>query len=397
MHSTRLCHKLFHTALKNNLHKKRIQCLSRFTADLLTINSGLSLTEIGNHLTSDTSLKHKIKAADYFVGNDKLASNIPNIYTALAQYYFAHYPKLVVHVDWSGACAPGYHVLEASIMAHGRSIPVYQEIHHGSVAETSKVHEGFLKQLYGVIPNQSAVTIVTDAGFHRHWFETVSLLGWDFIGRVYTRYQYRYEGESQWHSIKDIAFAKRGQALAHGAVRLGKTGQPLSGYLYTYREKLSGKPHAKNGYPTHEKSHSDYYRKGWVLVSSLNKPARKLVGFYKKRMQIEETFRDIKNEHYGLGLRRNGSTGAQRIRMLYFLGTLLRIILWWIGLATERCDKHRQYQANTVKSKRIVSLVSLGRKVMRHEPKTITWVLLNETIVQLRLNYEDFVDTGRLN
>ncbi len=53
--------------------------------------------------------------------------------------------------------------------------------------EREEIHLQFLERLKKVIPIHLAVTVVTDAGFHRNWFEQVIALGWQVIGRIYSK------------------------------------------------------------------------------------------------------------------------------------------------------------------------------------------------------------------
>ena len=396
MHKRQFCHKLFEKALPKSLHSKRRDCLTRFVSSLLNYDIQLSVAEIGKHLDSKTTVKHKIKSADYFANNEGLASEIPSIYQGLANYFYQGYECLTVLVDWSGACSDGYYVLKASAAAHGRSIPIYQEIHSGSQQEKCYVHNEFLENLKKVIPEHIKVTVITDAGFHRDWFNKVLSLGWDFIGRVYSRYHYRPKSTEKWCSVANIKFGEKGEALSCGEVELGKTGTPLPGYLYTYKEKLSEKPHKKNPYPSSEKAYSNYYRNGWVIISSIETPANEMIKSYKKRMQIEQNFRDIKNERYGVGLRRNDSKSLIRITMLYFLATLIIILLWWIGLITEHAGEHIKYQANTRRDKRIISFIHLARMVLRQNNGNICWYSFRRTVKKLRSCYLQFMETGIL-
>jgi hypothetical protein len=299
-------------------------------------------------------------------------------------------------VDWSGACGEGLHQLEASVIAHGRSIAIYQEIDSYEEQEKPHVHGAFLKQLQDIIPSHIKVSVITDAGFHRSWFQEVSALGWYFIGRVYSRYHYRKRGETHWQPLTDRLFVKKGKAHKLGPVELGKTKQPLQGLLYTYQGKLRNQPHKKNKYPSHETTYSNYYRKGWVIISSLDKPASELIHFYKKRMQIEQNFRDLKNETYGLGLRRNQSRSLTRIRMLNFLGILVSLLLWWIGFMAEQLKKQFSYQANTVKRKRVISLIHLGRLICLHEPDMLRWRQFKKLVVYFAKQYFSFIDKGEL-
>lgn len=398
MHKQLFCQNLLDNALKNSIHAKRKQCLVRFLSDLMDYDTTLSVTEIGKKLSSKATVKSKIYAAQTFVNNFKLERDILSIYKNLGLFFWTHAKEIVVLVDWTGACSAGYHVLEASIAAHGRSIPIYHEVHPESEQENADIHRQFLLRLKEVIPSNVAVTIITDAGFHREWFQQVLDLGWDVIGRIYSLYYYQVEGETNWRKVSDTVFERVGEASALGKVTLGKTKKSMKGYLYTYKERLSGKVRKKkNKYPAQDKAHSDYYKKGWVLFSSLDKPARLLVSYYKKRMQIEQNFKDIKNEQLGLGLRRNQSAGKTRVNMLFFLAVLLIIIAWWFGLMIESLNKHRSYQANTIKNKRVRSFIHLARMAFRHEPELLNWNLFKKTMSDLQQQYHSFIECGVLN
>jgi hypothetical protein len=52
-------------------------------------------------------------------------------------------------------------------------------------------------------------------------------------------------------------------------------------------------------------------------------------------MQIEQNFKDVKNEQLGMGVRRTQSSGKTRVNMLFFLAVLLTMIAWWFGLMLE--------------------------------------------------------------
>lgn len=397
MHKRLFCQNLFDNALKNSLHASRKQCLIRMLSDLLDYDTTLSVAEIGKKLTSKTTVKHKIKAAQYFVNNRKLEQGIPIIYRGLAHVFWSSAKTLTLLADWTGACSEGYFALEVSVVGHGRSIPLYHEIHPLSEQEKPEIHQQFLARLKTIIPPHLCVTIITDAGFHRSWFEQIIALGWDFIGRIYSRYSYQREGESTWSKVTDIEFDAQEKPQALGKIQLGKTKKPLAGFLYTYKQRLSGKIRKKkNRYPAHDKAHSDSYKKGWVIFSSLQKPAHFLVNFYKKRMQIEQNFRDIKNERWGTGLRRNLSSGKTRCSMLFFLATLLILILWWFGLMLETTHQHRGYQANSIKHKRVRSLIHLARLALRHQPHLLEWLSFKKILELFHSQYQNFTELGYL-
>lgn len=397
MHKQLFCQNLLDNALGDCLHKKRKQCLSRFLGDLMDYDTTLSITEIGKKLTSKATVKSKIYAANTFVSNIKLERNILTIYKCLGHFFWKESTELVVLVDWTGACSKGYHCLQASIAAHGRSIPLYHEVHGESEQENAEVHRQFLMNLSEVIPSHLSITIITDAGFHREWFQQVIDLGWEVIGRVYSLYSYQLEGEKEWLKTKDITFGRTGKAISLGKILLGKTKKSVAGYLYSYKEKLSGAVrNKKNPYPSHDKAHSNYYKNGWVIFSSLNKSAQALVRYYKKRMQIEQNFKDVKNEELGVGLHRNKSSGKTRVNMLFFLAVLLIMIAWWFGLIMESLNKHWSYQANTVRHKRVRSFIHLARLGYRHEPELLDWHLFHRIKSELQQQYHSFIECGYL-
>jgi len=80
-------------------------------------------------------------------------------------------------------------------------------------------------------------------------------------------------------------------------------------------------------------------------------------------MKIEHEFRDTKDERWGLGFRFSRTKNIDRLRILILLSVLA---IWvFIGMATEAKIFHRHFQANSIKNKRVLSLVFLGREVVK--------------------------------
>lgn len=394
MHKQTFCQKLFDESLGTRIHKARKQCLSRFIGDLLDYEVNLSVTEIGKKLSSSSSVKSKIQAADYLIGNKKLASQIPLIYKGLADFFWGDAQELVVLIDWSGSCKEKLHTLTASVVGHGRSIPIYHQVFCESQLGAQTAHEQFLRTLREIIPTHIKATIITDAGFRTPWFREVMSYDWDVIGRIYGGFGFQKEGEKDWMSLNEVDFGGVGKAYSLGKGKIGKKTRRVPGHVYTYKEELSNKPHKKNPYPDHEKQHSRYYRNGWILFSTIQKSPHSIVTYYKKRMQIEQNFKDIKNQELGLGLRQNQSQTIDRISMLWLLACLIIIISWWIGLMVETTNQHWGYQANTVKNKRVRSFIHLARMVYRHEPHLLDWNRFIEVISLLKQQYHTFIELG---
>ena len=77
-------------------------------------------------------------------------------------------------------------------------------------------------------------------------------------------------------------------------------------------------------------------------------------------MQIEETFRDVKSARFGLGFELNGTYKTKRLQILLLIVMLALFVLWILGTIVKMTNQHRQYQANTVTKRNVLSLNYLG-------------------------------------
>lgn len=112
---------------------------------------------------------------------------------------------------------------------------------------------------------------------------------------------------------------------------------------------------------------------------------------YSRRMQIEQNFRDEKSERYGLGLRGCYSRTAGRILILSLLATLGSIVLWLVGYHAENKGLHLRYQVNSIKSRRILSHLTLAKNILRQTPMILRRINLNSILRKLAHAYQDMV------
>ncbi|MBX9408492.1 transposase, partial [Pseudomonas baetica] len=109
-------------------------------------------------------------------------------------------------------------------------------------------------------------------------------------------------------------------------------------------------------------------REPWLLASNLVQsewnPA-KIVAVYKRRMQIEEGFRDVKSEHLGLGLNLHRSHCLHRIEILLLVAALANYLLFLTGLQARQSNLERRYQSNSLRERRVLSLWRLGLEYWR--------------------------------
>ena len=112
---------------------------------------------------------------------------------------------------------------------------------------------------------------------------------------------------------------------------------------------------------------------------------------YKQRMQIEESFRDTKNENLGIGLGYANSRSAKRYDNLLLVAALILFILWSLGYASDQLNQSRLLQANTEKKRRVLSYVYLGREVIddgRYCPDEPVLVFVFSQLSELAISHE---------
>lgn len=255
----------FYTRMKNILsfvHKKRLDSLLTVTQVLIE-DGKLSIAHLGNKIINKTTPKHNIKKVDRLIGNHKL--EVKKIYCALSQSLLLSMKSVVLLVDWSIYENKKFHVLQASLVADGRSLPFYRDVYDittGSFSQT-QAEDDFLDTLSQCIPNHiEQVTIITDAGFKTPWFKKIHSLGWYFISRLRGTMQVKLETETIWKDAKQFYSKANYKAKCLGKVTVGKGRSRkhiITAGLYVYfNPKKNRESHNKR----YSKSINELYKAG---------------------------------------------------------------------------------------------------------------------------------------
>lgn len=365
---------LLHTYLQKScpdIHKMRLASLMKATQCLL--NQGkLTLTSLGRHTLGPGLVKHKIKAMDRLLGNLALQTECITIYRALAEKAIGSLTKIQILVDWSPCASHTHQILRASLVFRDRSITLYEEVHLETHLGQNKIHKQFLARLKQIIPLQcEQVLIITDAGFRTDWFYQVLAIGWDFEGRIRANMQYSVDTGKSWLPCTSLYKKATTCAQYIGKALLSKTNR-LACYLYLYKERSVAKKNV--GAKTKKGKMGKGYRKAhydpWLLVTSIahqKHQAKNVTKKYKRRMKIEHEFRDTKDPKWGLGLNYTRTRDMHRLAILLLIGAVAMFMLWLIGLAAERKQLHYSYQANSIKTHRVLSLIFLALQVLQHD------------------------------
>lgn len=354
------------------LHKSRRAAVISAVLPLLR-GCQLTLTSLGRNVSGKANIKKRIDKINNLLSNRHLLRERINIYLALVHSLLGGRSQAVILVDWSPCGNSFYQILRASIVGDGRSITLYEEVHTDKELGKKRIEHKFLSRLHELIPRSCHCIIVTDAGFKSPWFKKVESLGWDWIGRIRNNVKFMNEN-GQWEETSNL----RGRATAK-ITSLGKRlftkSSPMEAYMFTLRSP-SKKRVSKNKYGKKKKDgkslrNAKSGREGWLIASSMDKK-NFVINTYKKRMQIEQTFRDLKDTREGFALNNHGTKCTERLNIMLLLSTLAMFVLWLIGKAAERKELQYRFQANTIKHRRVLSLIYLAKQVIKHCPTVIS-------------------------
>ena len=369
MHGSGLLHKRLADACPW-MHAMRREALVAVVSAAV-VGTRLTVTALGRAMVSQAKEKHCIKRADRLVSNRNLQAECFEVYIAQARRVIGAAQRPVVIVDWSDLDGDKRHfLLRASTPVGGRSLTLYEEVHTLACKDKPKVQQAFLKKMQKVLPAGCRPIVVTDAGFRTPWFKQVERLGWDWVGRIRHRHWVQFANQDQWVTCKSLYEQATGRPKVLGEACVTKS-NPIDCRLVLYEAKPKGRvkttQRGERARSRHSEKNAAREREPWLLATSLpagSKLAKRVVGLYATRMQIEEAFRDLKSARYGLSLEYSGTRQLQRLQVLLLIGSLAMMVLWLFGKATELTDQHRQYQANTIKDRVVLSTIFLGLQVL---------------------------------
>jgi len=324
-------------------------------------------------------------------GNKTLHNKKSRLYQAMINLLLAGNPRPIIIVDWSGLTRCGaYHFLRAALAVKGRALTLYEQSYQISEYTKYKTHKKFLVTLRSLLPKNCRPIIVTDAGFRNNWFRLVQSFGWDFVGRVrHTTLCKNSDGEN-WKPIKDLYAKANLSAKFIGQYLLAKTSS-LACHFYLmrqrkkYREKhnLAGKKIQSSTSLKHAKRENE----PWLVASSISPEiitAERIMLIYKKRMQIEEAFRDLKNTKNGFSLRHCRSFSKERLDIALLIGALAMFLLWLIGMAVKQKGMQYDFQSNTIRNRDVLSVISIGWQALERRIY-FTWAEIRQALQEVVL------------
>jgi len=370
-------------------HRARESALLKLVNALLD-GGKLSVTQLGRHRAGAAYEKHHIKAADRLLANKHLHAERPGIYRAIARTLLAGIQRPVIIVDWSDLeSRRQWLVLKAAAAVGGRAVSLYERVYPMKRYNSPQTHREFLKDLKAMLPEECEPIVVTDAGFRGPWFRAVEAQGWHWVGRIRNKIKYYDTSNGRWRYTHTL-YEKATTRVQHiGEVSLSpRHGYRFHMYLVRAYKPSRGRPrYGERAKSPHARTYRRLHKAPWLIATSLQHgpgSSRRIKQLYALRMQIEETFRDMKSHRWGFGLSYARCDDGRRLEVLLLIAALASLVSWLVGLCGRALDWSRRLQANTERRRAVLSTVFIGRQLLRRSILDLPATALDNALADLR-------------
>ncbi len=123
----------------------------------------------------NAQVKNKSKRIDRLMGNEALHRDIPMIFRNITSMLTRQLSLCVIAVDWSGYPSQEHHVLRASLLCDGRSIPLLSKVVPSEKQNNPLIQHDFLDSLAQSLPPMPGLLLSRMLDFRAHGF-TILLL-----------------------------------------------------------------------------------------------------------------------------------------------------------------------------------------------------------------------------
>ena len=333
----------FRKVLATDMHAARVASLSRAAVGV-TVAASLCIHAIGRGLAAAEFLtdKHAIKQIDRLLSN--VAIDPWELAAKWVPYVVGRRAEAVVNFDWTEFDKDDHSMIVASLQtSRGRSTPLlWKTVRKSELRGQRNDHEDdVLGRLREVMPDGVKVTLVADRGFSdTKLYELLAgELGWDFVIRF--------------RGVVHVEDSK-------GEVKKAREWANPSGRMKVMRD-VKVTDH-RCAVPVVALVQDKGMKEPWCIAASDPKLTGAMIKRrYGKRFSCEETFRDIKDLRYGMGLKWSRVGRCDRRDRLMLLAVMAHALLTLLGEAGERAGLDRLLKSNT-SNKRTMSLFRQGMR-----------------------------------
>ena len=328
--AARQAHRFVERLLGGDVHAKRVLSIGNAVAGIMYA-AALSIHAIGQGLAAanGTNPRHGVKQVDRLLSNRKL--DVWDVFRLWVPFVVGGRTEVVVALDWTEFDGDGQSTIAAHMVTrHGRATPlVWKSAPKETITdgERNDLEDDVLMRLHEVMPAGVEVTILADRGFgDTKLYEYLDRIGWKYVirfrGCIY---------------VRDEA----------GTLRTAQEWLHQSGRARMIRKaRVTAKEYKTHVVCVHAKGMKD----AWFLATNCGgRTATQVVKLYGRRFSIEETFRDLKDARYGLGLSSTHIRRPDRRDRLVFLFAITHALLTLLGAASEATGLDRMLKVNTSK------------------------------------------------
>jgi hypothetical protein len=322
------------------VHQRRVDSIALGVVGVVHAVS-LSIHAIGRGMAAvrGKDAKHGTKQVDRLLGNSGVQLGV--LFESWVRFVVGDRNEIVVALDWTEFDGDNQATICLyMITRHGRATPlVWKTVPKATLAGKRNDYEySVVEQLGSILPPEVKITLLADRGFgDQKFYAILDTFGWDYVIRFRDCIR-----------VTDVNGASK-----PAAQWLEKTGRAKM-------LKDVGVTDDKSPVPAVVLVHDKRMKDAWCLATSrVDLGAAAVTKLYGRRFTIEETFRDTKDVHFGMGLSATHIGTAGRRDRLLFLAALAYALLVLLGAAGERCGLDRTLKASTTK-RRTLSLYKQG-------------------------------------
>ena len=365
MHATQVLQKCLGKVIAD-MDPRRLRTLALAVQALLA-GRRLVLMDLARSFPGARRVRAPLKRLDRLLGNPHLHAVVEHFYGGLT-HWLVRQPQPLIVVDWSDLRADqSLQLLRAALAVGGRSLTLYEQIYPQRLLGSARAERQFLRRLSALLPAGTTPVIVTDAGFRQRWFRDLRRLGWDYVGRVRGRVT-ACVVPGTWQPLRTLYAAAHTTPQTFGDAKLWRS-RPWSCRLLLVRRPRRGRQ-AKTLFGQPRRSRRSRKaaaraRDPWLLATSLDAAPARIIALYAQRMQIEQSFRDLKSSRYGVAFELSLTRSAARLGVLLLLLALATFVAWIAGLicTARHLEAHCVPQPN--QARRRYSIIRVGWEALR--------------------------------
>jgi hypothetical protein len=324
----------------DDLHAKRVFSLANGVVGVLHAAS-LAIHAIGRGLAAAAGLnaKHATKQVDRMLSNSKVM--LDHLFAPWVSYVVGPRKEIVVALDWTEFDKDNQATIALYLVTrHGRATPlIWKTVYKSKLkGNRNKFEDEVIVKLHSALEQNVQVTLLADRGFgDQKLYEFLEQLGFDYV--------IRFRGCITVHNAKDESKPAKDWMSASGRAKMMKDVKVTDD---------------GTSVPAVVLVHAKGMKDSWCLATSrADLGASQVTKLYGRRFTIEETFRDTKDVHFGMGLSATHISVPMRRDRLLLLGAISHVLLTLLGAAGERAGLDRMLKTNTVK-RRTMSLYNQG-------------------------------------